>query len=372
LSATGIDMGRFMLALLHGGSLDGSRVLSEKGLAVMMAPQIVTPAGSMGLVFLERKLGGIRFVGHDGGTMSFFSVLLVSPERGLGVFVSYDGGAALQALSDLLRALARRYLPARPADTNPFTARPGDSAATAGVYQNSRRADSTIARLSALTSELMIRPAGDAKVTIHSAVWPFLAGQSLQEVGELLYREANGGEIAFEQVSKRVMRVNMGAAQQWQRVPWYLNIRIVGPAVVASVLVSILTVVSWPIAAIIRRLRRRLWSEDVSARRCHLTARLILVVQLAVIVAVSTLFTLATLNPTILSDALDPVLVALYACAWLGSVGGLLAAWIAWQFWRRRMSGRWAKIHHSLIAVSAVTLAWFFLTWHIAGTTLNY
>ena len=372
LSATGIDMGRFMLALLHGGSLDGSRMLSEKGLAAMMAPQIVTPAGGMGLVFLERKLGGLRFVGHDGGTMSFFSVLLVSPEKGLGVFVCYDGGAALQALSDLFRALARRYLPAHPADTSPFTAHPGDAAATAGVYQNSRRADSTIGRLSALASELWIRPAGDAKVTIHSAAWPFLVGQSLQEVGELLYRNADGGEIAFEQVSKRVMKVNMGAAQQWQRVPWYLDIRIVGPAVIASVLVSFLTVVSWPIAAIIRRWGGRLWSEDVSARRCHLTARLILILQLAVIVAVCTLFTVATLNPTILSDALDPALVALYACAWLGSLGGLLALWIAWQFWWRRMSGRWARIHHSLIAVSALILAWFFLTWHIAGTTLNY
>jgi CubicO group peptidase (beta-lactamase class C family) len=372
LSATGIDMGRFMLTLLHGGSLDGSRVLSEEGLAAMMAPQIVMPAGSMGLVFFERKLGGIRFVGHDGGTMSFFSVLLVSPERGLGVFVCYDGGAALQALSDLFRPLARRYLPARPTDTSPFTAHPEDSAAIAGVYQNSRRADSTIARLSALTSELLIRPAGDAKVTIHSAAWPFLAGQSLQEVGELLYRDANGGEIAFEQVSKRVMRVNIGAAQQWQRVPWYLDIRIVGPAVVASVLVSVLTTVSWPIAAIIRRWRRHLWSEDVSARRCHLTARLIMILQLVVIVAVCTLFTVAALNPTILSDRLDPVLVALYACAWLGILGGLIALCIAWQFWWRRMSGRWARIHHTLIAVSAVILAWFFLTWHIAGTTLNY
>jgi len=372
LSATGIDMGRFMLALLHGGAIDGRRVLSEEGLAAMMAPQITTPAGSMGLVFTERQLGGVRFVGHDGGTMSFFSVLVVSPERGLGVFVCYDGGAALQALSDLFRPLARRYLQAHPADTSPFTAHPGDAAATGGVYQNSRRADSTIARLSALGSELWIMPAGDAKVTIHSAAWPFLVGQSLQEVGELLYRNADGGEIAFEQVSKRVMKVNMGAAQQWQRVPWYLDIRIVGPAVIASVLVSFLTVVSWPIAAIIRRWGGRLWSEDVSARRCHLTARLILILQLAVIVAVCTLFTVATLNPTILSDALDPALVALYACAWLGSLGGLLALWIAWQFWWRRMSGRWARIHHSLIAVSALILAWFFLTWHIAGTTLNY
>src|SRR5262249_4976272 len=149
------------------------------------------------------------------------------------------------------------------------TAHAGDTAPTAGVYQNSRRADSTIARLSALASELLIQPTGDAKITIHSAAWPFVAGQSLQEVGELLFRDASGCEIAFEQVSNRVTRVNIGPAQQWQRVPWYLDIRIVGPAVMAGVLVSFLTVVSWPIAAIIRSWRGRLWSEDASARRCH-------------------------------------------------------------------------------------------------------
>jgi len=322
-------------------------------------------------VFTERRLGGVRFVGHDGGTMSFFSVLVVSPERGLGVFVSYDGAAG-QALSDLFQAFTRRYLPARPADTTVFTARPGVTGAIAGVYQNNRRADSTIARLSALTSELLIRPAGDAKITIHSAAWPFGVGRSLQQEGELLFRGANGSEIAFEQDSKRAMRFNIGAAQQWQRVPWYLDIRIVGPAVIASVLVNILTVVSWPIAAIIRRWRGRRWGESVWARRCHLTARLILILQLAVIVAVCTMYIAATLNPTILSDGFDPALVALYACAWLGIFGSLIVLWIAWQFGRKRMGAQWARIHHILIAASSVILAWFFLNWHIAGTTLNY
>jgi hypothetical protein len=338
----------------------------------MMAPQITTPSGSMGLVFVERRLGGIRFVGHDGGTMSFFSALLVSPERGLGMFVSYDGRASPTALNDLVQAFAQGYLPARSADSSRFTARPEDTAATAGVYQTSRRADSTIMRLSALASEILIEPAGEAMVTIHSAAWPFGAGRSLQEVGELLFRGPKGGEIAFEEVSKQAMRFNIGAVQQWQRVPWYLDIRLVASAIIGSVLVSILTVVAWPIAAIIRRWRGRHWSEDVWARRCHLAVRLILTLQLAVIVVTCAMFTAATLNPTILSDALDPALVALYASAWLGVLGSFIAVWVAWHFWRKQIGGKWARIHHSLIAVSAVTLAWFFLNWNIAGTTLNY
>jgi len=91
-----------------------------------------------------------------------------------------------------------------------------------------------------------------------------------------------------------------------------------------------------------------------------------------VIVAVCTVYIAATLNPTILSDGFDPALVTLYACAWLGIFGSLIVLWIAWQFGRKRMGAQWARIHHILIAASSVILAWFFLNWHIAGTTLNY
>jgi CubicO group peptidase (beta-lactamase class C family) len=372
LSATGMDMGRFMLALLHGGSLEGSRVLSAEGLAAMMAPQITTPAGSMGLVFLERRIRGIRVVGHDGGTMSFHSILYVSSERGVGMFVCYDGRASPTALEELVQAFAQRYLPARSVGSNLFTAPPGDTTSTTGVYQTSRRADSTIMRLGALASETLIQPAGEAMVSIQSAAWPFGAGRSLQEVGELLFRGPNGGEIAFEEVPKQTMRYNIGAVAQWQRVPWYLDVRMVAPAVIASVLVSIMTVVTWPIAAIIRRWRGRHWSEDVWARRCHLAVRLILVLQLVVIVATCALFVASAVNFTILNHAYDPEVVALYAGAWLAVFGSLLAVWVAWHFWRKQIGGKWARIHHSLIAVSAVTLAWLFLNWNIAGTTLNY
>lgn len=371
LSASGADMGRFVLALLHGGALDGARVLSEESLASMMAPQIVTASGSMGLVFIETRVRGIRFVGHGGGTMSFFSQLLVSPENRLGLFISCDGRLGAQALEDLLQAFAQRYLPTQPPGGSSFTARPGDAAAVAGAYQTSRRADSTILRLDALTSQVLIRPRHDA--TIVALGGPFGTGQSLQEIGELLFRGPKGNEIAFEEGPSHAMRLNIGApVLQWQRVPWHLDIRVIAPALVSSALISVLTLLAWPIAAVLRRRRGRRWSEDASMRRCHLAARLVLILQMAVIVATTALFVAGTANSTILSDALDPALIVLYGCAWLGVLGGVVAFWVAWQFWRKRVGGLWTRIHHTLIAASAAVLAWFFLNWHIAGTTLNY
>jgi hypothetical protein len=215
---------------------------------------------------------------------------------------------------------------------------------------------------------MLIRPTRDATIT----VWPYGAGQSLQEVGERLFRGPKVGEVAFEEGPGSVMRLNIGAIEQWQRVPWHLDIRVIAPAVISSVLIGVLTLLGWPIAAVLRRRRGQKCSEDASTRRNHLAVRLILILQIAVIVAASGLFVAGTANYTILSDALDPALVALYGCAWLGVLGGVVALWVAWQFWRKRVGGLWARIHHTLIAASAVVLAWFFLNWHIAGTTLHY
>ena len=39
---------------------------------------------------------------------------------------------------------------------------------------------------------------------------------------------------------------------------------------------------------------------------------------------------------------------------------------------RNGTGSRWSRVHHSLIAASSLMIAWFFLTFHIAGTTLIY
>jgi hypothetical protein len=75
---------------------------------------------------------------------------------------------------------------------------------------------------------------------------------------------------------------------------------------------------------------------------------------------------------SIFNDALDPLLLVLYALAWIGVFGTILTLWVAISFWRNGVGSRWSRIHHSLMAVSSVMIAWFFLAFHIAGTTLNY
>jgi hypothetical protein len=99
--------------------------------------------------------------------------------------------------------------------------------------------------------------------------------------------------------------------------------------------------------------------------------RLVLLVDLVVIVAIAVLFVMGS-DLTIFNAVLDPLLLGLYGLAWLGVFGAILAVWAATTFWRNGVGSRWSRVHHSLIAASSIMIAGFFLTFHIAVTTLIY
>jgi Beta-lactamase len=374
LSATADDMGRFVRALLNGGELDGNRILSKARLDEMMAPAHATPAGYLGLAFFGTKVGGHDAVGHEGATMTFFSDLKIFPEQGIGVFVSRDGIGEIRSLRDLTempnpaRVIARRFLPRELDGADARAASFPDDADVAGIYQPSRRAESSFVSLSALLAQIVIKVDGAGQARRYFAIWPFGEGTKLRCVERDLYEGPSGGRIAL---------VDDGGSGSYlaapsvrlQRVPWSLDVRWIAPAFVLSLLLGRLSLLSWPFAALWRRWRKRQWSEDRNDQLHFLVVRVVLLVDTIVVAAIAVLFVMSS-DLTIFNTALDPLLLALYALAWLG--GALPSLWAAIRFWRNGVGSRWSRVHHALMAVSNVMLAWFFLTFHLAGTTLNY
>jgi len=372
LSATGTDMGRFLRALMNGGELDGARILSKARLdEMMMAPSDATPAGYLGLAFFGGKVAGHDSIGHAGATMAFYSDLRFFPEHDIGVFVSRDGLGEFNPLTDTLpnpaNVIARRFLPKLPdADGARTTALP-DNASVAGIYHPSRRAETTWLRIGDLLAELAVKVDSAGNLTVLPAIVPFIAGRRFKRVDQTLYEgPANahlalveaGAESYFAQPSVRL-----------QRVPWFLDVQWIAPAFLASIAVILLTLVAWPIAALWRRWRKKPWSTDRHDRRKFLAVRLILLADAAVVVAIAVFFTMPA---TVYNAALDPFMRVFYALAWLGVLGTIPIVWSAVVFWRNGIGGRWSRIHHSLIAASSAMMAWFFVVFRIAGTTLNY
>jgi CubicO group peptidase (beta-lactamase class C family) len=371
LSATGTDMGRFLRALMNGGELDGTRILSKARLdEMMMPPSDATPAGYLGLAFFGGKVAGHDSIGHPGATMAFFSDLKFFPGQDVGVFVSRDGIGVINPLTDTLpnpaNVIARRFLPKLPDAGAPTAALP-DNANLAGIYHLSRRAESTWLRLSDLLSERDIKVDGAGNLTVFPAIWPFTAGGRFKRVEQNLYEGPANEHLVFVEAGAESYFVEPSI--RGQRVPWFLDVRWIMPALLASIAVVLLTLIGWPIAALWRYWRKKPWGKDRDDRRKFLAVRLVLLADAAVVVAIAVFFTMPA---TVYNEALDPLMLVFYALAWLGVLGAIPTVWSAVVFWRDGVGGRWSRIHHSLIAASSTMVAWFFFVFRVAGTTLNY
>jgi hypothetical protein len=339
----------------------------------MMAPANATPAGYLGLAFIGQKTADRDTVGHDGETMTFFSALRIFPAQGIGVFSSRNGIGHITAGGPIPyppATIARRFLPRPPESADARATALPENAGIAGIYQASRRGESSFARLAALLSELVVKVDSAGNAGLFAAAWPFGAGGALKRVERNLYLTAGNAHIAF--VGNGPESYLAQPALYLQRVPWSADARWIVPAIVASAAVLAGTLLAWPVAALWRRWRKRRWSEDHSDRRKYLAVRLVLLVDTLVIATVTGLLVIRFLDFSVFNDALDPLLLVFYVLAWLGVFGAVLTLWAAVSFWRHGTGSRWSRIHHSLMAASCLTIAWFFLTFHIAGTTLNY
>lgn len=91
VTTTGSDMGRFMMALLNGGELDGKRILRPALFQQFMnadTNRLNPLLLGMGFIIFERDIDGRRTMGHNGGMQGFSTDMELFPESNVGVFIS--------------------------------------------------------------------------------------------------------------------------------------------------------------------------------------------------------------------------------------------------------------------------------------------
>ncbi|MFO1338603.1 MAG: serine hydrolase domain-containing protein [Burkholderiaceae bacterium] len=261
LSATGADMGRFMLAYLQQGRLGDAQILKPETVRRMhgqLTRQLPGLAG-IGLGFYEQNVNGHRVLAHGGDTVLFHSDLLLFVDDGIGLFVSVNGNGANDQgkwLRDrLFEAFADRYLPdARPAtkaEVDPATAL-AHARQMAGAYRNSRREDSTWLSLLQLLSPVRVQALDDGRLAIDLAG----ARSVFREVRPWLWEEEHG---------KRRLQavVEGGQVKYWGLEPFvfafvfepvpFMASTTVLVLLGAALAVVLLTVLLWPVAAVLRR-----------------------------------------------------------------------------------------------------------------------
>jgi CubicO group peptidase (beta-lactamase class C family) len=347
------DTARFVRALLRGGELDGTRVLSEAATAAMLRRQEgnderLTGAGyGTWQRFLDPEV-----VGHDGDLPGAHTEYAVVPELGLGIYVAVNGdGRDARPVDDMRSALVTEFLQRfagahRPAAAIPVAGLRADPGAYAGTYVATRTSRNDPSALKIAFDQIRVRAAADGTLQTTS---PILPEQTWAPLGDGLYQDQTGDRLAFVVEGGEVvgLAIDSDPTQAYERVPWYAD-----PhghlLVVAGALVVLATTLAWPVAALFRRQRGR-------SRPAPRAARLVAAGAALICLGFAALFAYA-----IVRDLLQGLLltgstllqVPLGAAAPL-TVAALAAAVVAW---RKGWWGLLARAHYTAVALAAVTV----------------
>jgi CubicO group peptidase (beta-lactamase class C family) len=232
LSTTATDLARFMLAHLQGGQHEGHRILREETVRRMHRQHFTHDPRLSGWAhgFMEFHLGGQRLIGHTGGAYLFQSLLVLMPEHGTGLFVSYNGlgekDAAQRARMELLQAFLSRYHPAPPVEAlAPLKDSAERAARFAGGYQTTWRTYGTAEASVGWRQEVRVRDGGDGTVRIKE---PGSAPRSWVEVEPGLFRPADEPASPERAVFREDARGHVThlffqnrPSAAYERVPWY-------------------------------------------------------------------------------------------------------------------------------------------------------
>jgi CubicO group peptidase (beta-lactamase class C family) len=243
MSSTATDMARFMLAHLSAGRGLFSPTTAEMMSRRLFANHPALPAMAHG--FFELRTAPPRAIGHGGNTDLFQSNLVLVPERGLGLFVSYTGGSqAVRASREIVSLFLDRFAPSRK-DVGLVATNAAAAEEYAGTYRTDRHSYTTLEKVSVFGSDVTVAQSGGDTLTTDA----FGDAQLWAPVSKDLYRWVSGGSpvgelgnLAFlRDASGQVTGFALGASPytQMERIGYFATSSFAQLVLVVSCLVFV-------------------------------------------------------------------------------------------------------------------------------------
>jgi CubicO group peptidase (beta-lactamase class C family) len=355
---SGGDMAKFMIAhLANGGPL-----LKPETAKLMHAPQAsaIPAINQMALGFYEQRINGHRAIAHGGDTVYFHSDLWIFPEDNVGLYISMNSsgkdGVTRVLRGSLFDEFADRYLP------DPKKAAPVElptakehAKLLVGSWTNSRRIDSSFAKIIGLLGDTKIGLDADGRPIIPALTSPGGAPRKLIEVAPFVWQDAYGHErLAAQVIDGKVARWSFGEVSPfmiWYRTPGTLDSAWVMPALLFGIGVVLLTALSWPVGWFSRRRYGAQLALEGEARRTYRAVRgfawLVLLVLVGWVIAISGLENFESHGST---DWLILLLQIVGTLVFFGMFG--LSIWNAWLTWKGKRSW-FARIWSVLLVLGA-------------------
>ena len=381
LSTTAADMTRFMLAFLQDGSVDGVAILKPETVRQMQTRQfeLHPMICGLGITFMEYWINPVRAIGHGGDTVYFHSDMVLVPDAHAGYFISYNslGKNVGGGRGEILRAFMNRYFPnpgGQKVDLD-ATAQKSDGRKVSGVYDGTRRGETTFLKILALLDQFSVSSNKDGILTVEGNKNQSGELKKWKEIAPLVYGEIDGPErIAFRSDASGTVRemLPFPAIYEGQRVPWYATKTFVGSVIGASLLLALLTVLLWPVAVVIRKRYHRPLFATKSDRVLYFLSRIICLAELVFILAPIVAFSQGLEHIVILGDSINPWLQALHILGWVLIAGVILLIIAAVRFVRLPGHGLWFRAHAILLAIGGIAFGVFAWQYHLLGTSLRF
>lgn len=378
LTSSATDMARFMTAHLQGGQYGDARILRPETVTLMhsRAYTLNPAANGMDYGFYEESRNGHRIIGHSGDTEAFHSSLHLIPDANLGFFVSYNsaGIGKVEARGQLWSAFLNRYFPGPPAPQTLATAKE-DAKSVAGSYLGSRRAEGSLLRTASVLGEIIVTPAADGTITTSLLKSANGKPMKLREVAPLVFRNVDGDDdLAFQRNSAGRMEVMYTTYPVFifQRVGLGQDRKVLLPVVIVSLSLMALTLLLWPVAALVRRHYGRKLELTPQQRRLRLAVKIVVALDILFVVSLVGIVVSGLSNVAAFNSGLDKWIYLAQLIGVLGAVGTLVVLYDAIKSWLDQGRSIWYKLNATILALACLGLLWFVFVGNLLRFTSKY
>lgn len=377
-STTATDMARFMIAHLQNGQYEGAQILRPETAQLMHSVQFqnLPQLNGMCLGFYEETRNGHRIIGHGGDTEAFHSDLHLVLDAGVGFFISYNsaGKGEIFPRTAVWEQFLDRYFLYHSAEPPTLPSAAADESEVAGRYLNTRRGDTTLFRAFAAIGQTKVFVNADRTLSVDALKNVNGQPKKFHEIGPMLFQEVGGQDlIGFKHDSDRlVMAVGAYPFMVFQKARWSENSGFNMFVIIGGVVVFVLTILFWPIGALIRRHYGRKLELEPGTRRVRLLVRIVCILDLACLVGFVVFFSVAMKDIGLLSPQHNGWLRLVQLLGWLGVIGTLVAIYNVLRSWTSSGRWLWSKLGDTLIALACLGFVWFAFAWNLLNLSLRY
>ena len=380
LSASAESMAHWMIMHLQNGKYGDVQILKPETAIQMHARQEGWPAGmnAMALGFYEQNMNGHRIIAHGGDTEAFHSNMLLLLDANVGLFVSYNSSGRPEhgdARGDLFIKFMDRYFPGVPSNEPTIASAKDDAQAVAGSYTFSRRFETNILAVTTMLGEAKLVADPKDNTIYLDGFFKKENGQPrhFREIAPMVFRSVDGPEkVTFvtDKSGNRTAYIDY-PFMVLQQVGSALDKQIVNYVIIGfGIGVIALTILLWPVAAILRKHYDKPLTLDAGSRRWRRFVKLACIIDIVYLICLA--LVLNALEKLELGTGGDLKIHLLQVLGVLGGVGALFTIVAAIKSWADAQQWVWYKIWNTLLAVGCVGFFWFLVHWHLLNFNLRY